>query len=60
MFPLLARTPQELSASNVTHSAMENIGFLARRHRPPACCSIATSPAVVFAVAAAIAPLTSS
>ena len=38
MFPLLARTPQELSASNVNHSAMDNGGFLARRgrHRPAA------------------------
>ncbi len=28
LIPGLARTPQELSASNVTHSAMENGGFL--------------------------------
>ncbi len=28
LMPLLARTPQELSAANVTHSALENAGFL--------------------------------
>ena len=28
LIPGLAHTPQELSASNVTHSAMENLGFL--------------------------------
>ena len=29
LLPALARTPQELSAANVTHSAMDNVGFLA-------------------------------
>ncbi len=29
LMPLVARTPQELSAANVAHSAMDNIGFLA-------------------------------
>ena len=28
LLPALARTPQELSAANVTHSAMDNVGFL--------------------------------
>ena len=28
LMPQLARTPQELSAANVTHSAMDNLGFL--------------------------------
>lgn len=28
LFPLVARTPQELSAANVAHSAMDNGGFL--------------------------------
>ena len=29
LLPALARSPQELSAANVTHSAMDNVGFLA-------------------------------
>ena len=29
LFPVVARTPQELSAANVAHSAMDNLGFLA-------------------------------
>ena len=29
LIPQLARTPQELSAANVTHSVMDNLGFLA-------------------------------
>ena len=28
LMPQLARTPQELSAANVTHSVMDNVGFL--------------------------------
>ncbi len=28
MLPVVARTPQELSAANVAHSAMDNVGFL--------------------------------
>jgi MFS family permease len=53
MFPLLARTPQELSASNVNHSAMENAGFLAAAIATGLLLT-ATSPATVFAVAAAV------
>lgn len=29
LFPLVARTPQELAAANVAHTAMDNLGFLA-------------------------------
>lgn len=54
LLPALARTPQELSAANVTHSSMDNSGFLAA-----AICSgvilALTTPAVAFAVAAAVA-----
>jgi MFS family permease len=51
MFPVLARTPQELSACNVNHSAMENGGFLAAAISTGLLLT-ATSPATVFAVAA--------
>ncbi len=53
MFPLLARTPQELSASNVNHSAMENAGFIAAALATGFLLT-ATSPGFVFAVAAAV------
>ncbi|HYQ79229.1 MAG TPA: MFS transporter [Solirubrobacterales bacterium] len=53
MFPLLARTPQELSASNVNHSAMENAGFIAAAVATGLLLT-ATSPGTVFAVAAAV------
>ena len=56
LLPSLARTPQELSAANVTHSSMDNVGFLTA-----AVCTgvllVVTSPAVVFGVAALIALL---
>lgn len=52
MFPVLARTPQELSASNVNHSAMENAGFILAAVVAGFLLT-ATSPGVVFAVAAA-------
>ena len=52
MFPLLARTPQELSASNVTHSAMENSGFLTAAIAAGFLLA-ATSPGFVFGVATA-------
>lgn len=52
MFPVLARTPQELSASNVNHSAMENAGFILAAIVSGFLLT-ATSPGVVFAVAAA-------
>lgn len=53
MFPLLARTPQELSASNVNHAAMENAGFIAAAIATGVLLT-ATSPGTVFAVAAAV------
>jgi MFS family permease len=52
LFPLLARTPQELSASNVNHGAMDNGGFLAAAIATGLLLT-ATSPGTVFAVAAA-------
>ncbi|HEU4737925.1 MAG TPA: MFS transporter [Solirubrobacterales bacterium] len=51
MFPLLARTPQELSASNVNHAAMENAGFIVAAISTGVLLT-ATSPGTVFAVAA--------
>jgi MFS family permease len=48
----MARTPQELSASNVTHSAMENVGFLLAALATGVLLAL-TSPAVIFGVAAA-------
>jgi len=56
MFPLLARTPQELSASNVNHAAMENAGFIAAAIATGVLLT-ATSPGIVFAVAAAVTAL---
>lgn len=53
MFPLLARTPQELSASNVNHAAMENAGFIAAAIASGVLLT-ETSPGTVFAVAAAV------
>ena len=55
MLPLLARTPQELSAANVTHSTMENVGFLLAALVTGVILVVA-SPAVVFAAAAARRP----
>ena len=56
MFPLLARTPQELSASNVNHAAMENAGFIVAAISTGVLLT-ATSPGTVFAVAAAVTVL---
>jgi Major Facilitator Superfamily/Cyclic nucleotide-binding domain len=53
MFPLLARTPQELSASNVNHAAMENAGFILAAIATGVLLT-ATSPGVVFSVAATV------
>jgi MFS family permease len=53
MLPLLAKTPQELSAANVTHSTMDNIGFLLAALVTGVILVLA-SPAVVFAAAAAV------
>lgn len=57
MFPLLARTPQELSASNVNHAAMENAGFIVAAISTGVLLT-ATSPGTVFAVAAAVIAIT--
>jgi hypothetical protein len=51
LMPLLARTPQELSASNVAHSAMDNVGFLAAGAAGGVLLAVA-SPQAVFALAA--------
>lgn len=56
MFPLLARTPQELSASNVNHAAMENAGFIVAAISTGVLLT-ATSPGTVFAVAAVVLAL---
>ena len=48
--PLLARTPQELSAANVAHSAMDNVGFLAAG-AVSGLLLLAASPQAVFATA---------
>jgi MFS family permease len=57
LLPHLARTPQELSAANVTHSGMDNIGFLLAALSTGVLLAI-TSPAVVFGVAALLALIT--
>lgn len=51
LFPVYARTPQELSASNVNHVAMENAGFIVAAVASGFLLT-ATSPGTVFAVAA--------
>ena len=50
--PVVARTPQELSAANVAHSVMDNLGFLAGSVMAGILLTT-TSPEVVFALAAA-------
>jgi MFS family permease len=57
LMPALARTPQELSAANVAHSAMDNCGFLIAAATTGVLLAT-TTPMVVFGVAAAIALLT--
>lgn len=57
LLPALARTPQELSAANVTHSAMDSSGFLLAAVGTGVMLALAT-PAVVFGVAALGALLT--
>ncbi len=54
MLPLLAKTPQELSAANVTHSTMENVGFLLAA-LVTGVILVFASPAVVFATGALVA-----
>ena len=56
LMPGLAHTPQELSASNVTHSAMEAAGFLTAAIGTGIMLDL-TSPAVVFGVAAFVAAM---
>jgi len=56
LIPGLARTPQELSASNVTHSAMENTGFLVAAISTGILLG-ATSPGFVFGVATVVTVL---
>ena len=57
LLPALARSPQELSAANVTHSAMDNVGFLAASLTTGVLLAV-SSPAVVFGVAAVVALIT--
>jgi MFS family permease len=51
LMPLVARTPQELSAANVAHSVMDNAGFLGGGLISGVLLA-ATSPETVFVVAA--------
>jgi MFS family permease len=51
LMPQIARTPQELSAANVAHSALDNIGFLVAGIASGALLATA-SPQAVFAMAA--------
>jgi MFS family permease len=57
LLPALARSPQELSAANVTHSAMDNLGYLSASLATGVLLAV-SSPAVVFAVAGAVALIT--
>jgi MFS family permease len=59
LLPALARSPQELSAANVTHSAMDNVGFLGAALTAGLLLQSA-GPATVFGVAAAVALLTTA
>ena len=59
LLPALARTPQELSAANVTHSAMDNVGFLAAALASGFLLHSA-GPATVFGFGAAIALVTTA
>jgi MFS family permease len=56
IIPLVARTPQELSAANVAHSAMDNLGFLTGSVVTGVLLTT-TSPQVAFAAAAVAAAL---
>jgi len=51
LLPLVARTPQELSAANVTRNQMDSLGFLAASLVAGALLAVA-SPAAAFATAA--------
>ena len=50
LLPLVARTPQELSAANVAHSQMDNLGFLLASLTAGALLALA-SPEAAFAAA---------
>jgi MFS family permease len=56
LLPLVARTPQELSAANVIHSIMDNAGFLVGSLATALVLAIA-NPEAVFAIAAAVSLL---
>ncbi len=57
LLPQLARTPQELSAANVAHSVMDNLGFLAGALLTGGLLAV-TSIEAIFALAAVAAALT--
>jgi MFS family permease len=59
LMPTVARTPQELSAANVAHSAMDNVGFLGGALLAGALLA-AASPQAVFGVAAAAGLISTS
>jgi MFS family permease len=59
LLPALARSPQELSAANVTHSTMDNFGFLGAALTTGLLLHSA-GPAAVFGVAAAVALITTA
>lgn len=53
LLPVVSRTPQELSAGNVAHSLMDNVGFLAGAMLSGVLLAT-TSPEAVFALAALV------
>src|SRR5215213_1186687 len=57
LLPVLARSPQELSAANVTHSVMDNIGFLSAALTAGILLQ-APGPEAVFGAGAAVALIT--
>lgn len=57
LLPQVARSPRELSAANVTHSQMDNVGFLAAALSTGVLLAVAT-PQAAFAAAAAAGVLT--
>jgi MFS family permease len=59
LLPLVARTPQELSAANVARSQMDNLGFLLASLTAGALLALA-SPQAAFAAAALAALLTAA
>ena len=57
LYPQVARTPQELSAANVAHGMMDSAGFLVGSTLTGVLLA-ATTPQVVFGLAAIVAALT--